>query len=266
LIATANLQGPGGQDAGPGNLDDPSTIPASVYVVHVDVNATVADNGAITFDPPLTQLNATLDGDVVSITASLPDGKPLPSWLTFNGETGQFAGLLPDYSATASIGHDGGIDGGHSGQPLDPSLSPTVSQPITIEVVARNSNGSLAITDFTIDFSKLKPHGNEKHSWNAQPDDGTVDPFATNRQGRDHVIDLAGLAAPRDVAPLHAMDHVLWHDGSAVGGGHGHHSHDPAPAGRAGLSDQIRSLGWRAATAERTALLASLRQGVAGWR
>jgi len=214
----------------------------------------------IDFGLPLTQLQAALGGDVVSVSASLADGQPLPSWLHFNSNTGQFAGLLPDDIATGSIGPEG--DGGH---PHGPNLP---HQSITIEVLARDSKGNLAITDFTIDLSALKPHVREKHGWNVLPGDGTVDPFATNRRGRDHVIDLAALAAHRDVAPLHAMDRVLWHNVAAfdTGRAHGNHSHDPAPAGRAGLSDQIKGLGWHAASADRMALLESLRQGVAGWR
>jgi hypothetical protein len=271
LVTTADLQfGGAGGGFVPGNFIDAfSVFHPDVSVVHVDisvtqVDATLSNNGAISFNLPLIPLEAALDGDVVAVTATLADGKPLPAWLQFNGDTGQFAGLLPDDIATGSTGAGG--NGGITGYGQDPNAPQMLGQPITIEVVARDSNGNLAITDFTIDLSTLKPHGNEKHGWNVPPDDGTVDPFAAHRQSRDHVIDLAGLAAPRDVAPLHAMDHVLWHDASAGGGAHGHHSHDPAPAGRAGLSDQIRSLGWHAATAERTALLASLRQGVAGWR
>ena len=65
------------------------------------------------------------------------------------------------------------------------------------------------------------------------------------------------------------MDHVLWHDAPALDADRAHASHhggDPAPAGRAGFSDQIKSHGWNAVAAQRMALLDSLRQGVAGWR
>ena len=65
------------------------------------------------------------------------------------------------------------------------------------------------------------------------------------------------------------MDHVLWHDAPAIDADHihaSHHGSDPAPAGRAGFSDQIKAHGWNAVAAQRMALLDSLRQGVAGWR
>jgi hypothetical protein len=233
----------------PGNFNDFSAPHTDVTLINVDVHATLADNGAIAFDLPLGQLAAALDGDVVSVSASLADGQPLPAWLQFNGDTGQFAGLLPDYSGTASIGHDGDGDGGLDGQPHDPNLPTTLLQPITIEVVARDSRGDLAITDFTIDLStlrqhrsELKSHSGERHGWNVVP------------------------GSHGELAPLHAMDRVLWHDASAIDIGRGHHGHDQAPAGRAGLSDQIKGLGWHAAAADRMALLDSLRQGVAGWR
>jgi hypothetical protein len=41
---------------------------------------------------------------------------------------------------------------------------------------------------------------------------------------------------------------------------------DLTPAGRAGLSDQFKTHGWRAASAERMALLESLRQVATSWR
>jgi hypothetical protein len=274
LITTANPQ-LGGPGFAPVNfVNDFSTLQPNVHVVHVDVSVThvdaaLADKDAISFDLPLSQLEAALDGDVVSVTASLADGQPLPGWLHFNGDTGQFAGLLPDYMSTASIGndgdgdggHDGGINGVHNGQPRDPNLPPIISHSITIEVVARDSHGNLAITDFTIDLSTLKPHGNDKHGWNVPRGDGLVDPLATNRRDRAFAAESHG-----EFAPLHAMDRVAWHQAAVVDFDRGHHGRDLAPAGRAGLSDQIKGLGWHAASAERMALLESLRQGVAGWR
>jgi len=117
---------------------------------------------------------------VVSVTATLADGQPLPGWLHFDNDTGQFAGLVPD-DLTGSIDHDGGFDNGQGGPEL-----------MTVEVVARDSKGNLAVTDFTIDLSTPTPHKGEKHGWNVLP-----------------------LGPHREIAPLHAMDrpmdHVLWH-------------------------------------------------------
>jgi hypothetical protein len=61
---------------------------------------------------------------------------------------------------------------------------------------------------------------------------------------------------------------VLWHDGTAIDIDHARslHATDLTPAGRAGLSDQFKTHGWRAASAERMALLESLRQVATSWR
>jgi hypothetical protein len=210
------------------------------FLVHTDVNATVADNGSIDFDLPLQQLAAALDGDVVSVTATLADGKPLPAWLQFNSDTGQFAGLVPDDIATGSIGPDGGFDRG-----APHGLGSPVSPVITVEIVARDSRGNLAVTEFTIDLSTQTQHNTDKHGWNLLPP-----------------------GPHRDLALPHAMDRVLWHAAPALDADRVHADRGPdhAPAGRAGFSDQIKAHGWHAAAAQRTALLESLRQGVAGWR
>jgi hypothetical protein len=262
---------PGGPDFGQdyffNDFNDIDEVNAEAYVIHTDVDVTVADNGALTFDLPLSKLEAALGGDVVSVTASLADGQPLPDWLQFNNNTGKFAGLVPEDLLTGSIGPDRDSDGYRGHQHDGPQGH---GPSITIEVLA--SKGNLAITDFTVD---LKPPKGDRHGWNVLPGDGTTDgtiaSWATNRRGRDHVIGLAP-GAHRDVATLHAMDRVLWHDAVAfeTDPGHGDNrrdlGHDAAPAGRAGLSDQMKTLGWHAAKAEQMALLDSLRQGVAGWR
>jgi hypothetical protein len=241
------------RDLGPGS---------ALYLIHTDINTTVADNGAIAIELPLDQLNVALGGDVVSISATLADGKPLPGWLQFDNHTGHFAGLVPDdIIVTGSIGPDGGEIGR-----LNDTTRPVTPQTVTIEVVARDSKGNLAVIDFTIDLPTKTLHKAERHGWNVLPGDKVLDRWATNR-GRDTVIDLA-IGADRDIAAQHAMDRVQWHSVSAVDIDRDHDNQvdDRAPAGRAGLSDQIKSHGWHAAVAERTALLESLRQGVAGWR
>jgi hypothetical protein len=235
---------------------------SALYLIHTDINTTVADNGAIAIELPLDQLNVALGGDVVSISATLADGKPLPGWLQFDNHTGHFAGLVPDdIIVTGSIGPDGGEIGR-----LNDTTRPVTPQTVTIEVVARDSKGNLAVIDFTIDLPTKTLHKAERHGWNVLPGDKVLDRWATNR-GRDTVIDLA-IGADRDIAAQHAMDRVQWHSVSAVDIDRDHDNQvdDRAPAGRAGLSDQIKSHGWHAAVAERTALLESLRQGVAGWR
>jgi hypothetical protein len=209
----------------------------------------VADNGAISFDAPLQQLEAALDGDMVSVSATLADGRPLPVWLKFNGDTGQFAGLVPENIATGSLGGDLGTPN----RPHDPNVPAQLQQTITIEVVARDSRGNVAVTQFTVDLAAQPPHHNDKHGWNRLPGDG-----------HDRIFDLA-LAADRTVrAADHAPSHHAW-------GFHAERSSSDradaaAPVGRVGLSDQIRRHGWNAAASERLALLESLKQGLAPWR
>ena len=229
----------------------------AIHVVHADVTASIGDNGNIAFNLPLDPLEAALDGDVVSVTASLPDGKPLPIWLQFNAETGKFAGLLPDDILTGSIRSDGGIT-----TSPDNSVPP---QSITIEVIARDSRGNMSIMDFTIDLSVKTLHKADKHGWNVLP--GGLDPWGQIRPRRD-LASNSGDGLHREFALPVTADHVLWHDGTAIDIDHAQslHATDLTPAGRAGLSDQFKTHGWRAASAERMALLESLRQVATSWR
>jgi hypothetical protein len=98
------------------------------------------------------------------------------------------------------------------------------------------------------------------------PGEKFIDPWGQVRQRRDFAS-ISGVVPHRDVAASHAQDHVAWHvpafDADRV---HADSGVDHAPAGRTGFSDQIKSHGWHAVAAQRTALLDSLRQGVAGWR
>jgi len=229
----------------------------AIHVVHADVTASISDNGNIAFNLPLDPLEAALDGDVVSVTASLPDSKPLPIWLQFNAETGKFAGLLPDDILTGSIRSDGGIT-----TSPDNSVPP---QSITIEVIARDSRGNISIMDFTVDLSVKTLHKADKHGWNVLP--GGLDPWGQIRPRRD-LASNSGDGLHREFALPVTADHVLWHDGTAIDIDHARslHATDLTPAGRAGLSDQFKTHGWRAASAERMALLESLRQVATSWR
>jgi Domain of unknown function (DUF4347)/Bacterial Ig domain len=213
-----------------------------VYAIHADINVTIADNGTIDFDIPVGALVATLDGDVVSITATLPDGKPLPDWLHFNAETGQFAGLIPSGDTlTGSIppgggnpGTGGNLGGGYA---MVPDL-------LTIEVVATDAKGDIAIIDFTINLKEKGTH----HTWNL-PRDLQLAPQPIELPQRH------ALLAPdhgRGAASHHAAAH-----GFDLGAGH-------AFNGRAGLSQQLAGQGWRAMHADRMSLLDSLRQATAG--
>ena len=230
----------------------------TVHVLHSDIVATVGYDGNIAFNLPLDPFETLLDGDVVSVVASLPDGKPLPTWLQFNAENGKFAGLVPDDILTGSIGPNGGIvTSPGNGNPVLP-------QSITIEVIARDSHGNISIMDFTIDLTVQK---GDKHGSNELPGHRVLDPWGQIRPQRELALN-AGDGQHRNIALPVTADHVLWHDGAAIDIDRARslQATDHTPVGRAGLSDQLKTHGWRAASAERTALLESLRQVATSWR
>jgi Domain of unknown function (DUF4347) len=208
----------------------------SVIPLHADVTVNVADNGAIDFNAPLGVLEASLDGDVVSITATLQDGQPLPDWLHFNAETGKFAGIVPDnLTGTGSLPHDGGNTGGNQGG--------LVPDKLTVEVVATNAKGDIAIIDFTIN---LKPDNGTHHGWNLPGDLRNLAPIELPHQHAQFL-------------PHHGLPGPLL----AAGGGHDHGA-GHALAGRAGLSRQLAAHGLHGMHADRMALLESLRHATAG--
>ena len=215
-------------NGGPSFGDGQSVIP-----LHADVTINVADNGAVDFNAPLGVLEASLDGDVVSITATLPDGQPLPDWLHFNVETGKFAGIVPDYSTgTGSLPQDGGDTGGHN----------TFPDKLTVEVVATDAKGDIAIIDFTIN---LKPDNGTHHGWNLPRDLRNLAPIELPHQHAQFL-------------PQHGLPGPLL----AAGGGHDHGA-GHALAGRAGLSQQLAGHGLHGMHADRMALLESLRHATA---
>jgi hypothetical protein len=214
-------------------------LPGAVNVIHTDITASIAPDGAIGFNLPLIPLEAALGGDVVSVTASLADGQPLPAWLHFDTRNGQFAGLLPDDSniATGSLEPDAAIPG----QPRDPNVPAIVPQSITIEVIARDSKGNMSITDFTIDLSVRTP---PKHGWNTVPGHNA---FA-------HWGMLQG------ATPVLSGEPISWHHGSAADIDRGGlvHAAEHVPAGRVGFSEQLKVHGLHALNADRAALLKNL--------
>ena len=205
----------------------------SVIPLHADININVADNGAVDFNVPLGLIEASLDGDVVSITATLPDGKPLPDWLHFNPATGKFAGLVPGDVLTGTIPPGGGDTGGGNQGGLVPDT-------LTIEVIGRDAKGDIAIIDFTIN---LKPDKGTHHGWNLPRDFRNIAPAIELPHQHALLAPHHGLAAPHHAAV-----------GRDLGFGHG----------RAGLSQQLAAHGLHGMHADRMALLESLRHATAG--
>jgi len=211
------------------------------YVVHTDAVLTTASDATVQINLALASLGAPLGGDVASVVARQANGDPLPDWLKFDPTTGTFAGLPPD-NAVASIEPDQASDSNivTGALPPDPTLGATPPataakpQTITIQVLARDSKGNVAMTTFTID---LRPRTAGKQGWNIAP--------LGHERHAELTPELAAIeAAVRDVtrpAELFA-----------------HGTVDASPTGRAGLSEQLAGIGWRSMAAQRNALLASL--------
>jgi hypothetical protein len=216
----------------------------AVYVVTADVDATVTADASYDFRVPLLALEAPLNGDVVSVTAQLSDGRPLPSWLHFDSQTGKFAGLAPNEDImTGSIPPDGGV----SGKPGNGQPGIDTSGKLTVELIVRDSKGNMSILTFGIDLSNTPPPN--KGGWNLEFD-RPVDPW--------------GLGAPRGLAMPVPWGHAAPHQGGhMLDAGKAIHA---MPSGRAGLSEQLDGTGWRRMNADRLALLESLRQGAAAWQ
>jgi len=192
------------------------------------------------------------------------NGDPLPDWLKFDPATGTFAGLPPD-GAVASLEPERSTDnnivtgalppkaGIDSGATTAGSATPKT---ITIEVMARDSKGNMAVTVFTID---LRSPTAGKHGWNMERHAPLGHQRAVSLPMPS--AELAAIeAAVRDVArpiePLALRGLSIDHrDAISVG------ARESLPAGRAGLTEQLASIGWRSMAAQRDALLASLRQG-----
>jgi hypothetical protein len=169
----------------------------------------------------------------------LPDGKPLPSWLTFDHTTGKFAGNVPDDIITGAIPPSGGN--------IPQPQANVVPQTITIEVVAHDSKCNITITDFEVKLTPVKDH---KGVWHMVPSD-------PKRLARDAGIDADFGLQPTDVT-LPNGEHVLWHAEHAFDKAGAETAH--MPSGRIGFSDQLKHHGMHAMRADRLALLESFRQ------
>jgi VCBS repeat-containing protein len=207
------------------------------YVVHGDVRVLSNSNNFVSFQVQLGALEAPLGGDVVSVTAGLADGKPLPSWLRFDPNTGTFSGKPPE-GMVASLQPDQQSND----QILTGSIPDDQGQTtaMTIEVTVRDVQGNVSVMTFVINLAPSHTNldkGNqmERQGWNR-----SFDPH-----GR-----LAWLANPDAVEKMvsDAEEIVLNEKNGSL-----------APLGRAGLSDRLNSFGWGAMSTQRMALLESLR-------
>jgi hypothetical protein len=231
------------------------------HVVHTDAVLTTASDATVQINLALAALEAPLGGDIAYVVARQANGDPLPDWLKFDPATGTFAGLPPD-NLVASIEPEQSLDNNivTGALPLRPDLgitgpnAPAKPLTITVEVLARDSKGNIAVTVFTID---LRTHTAGKQGWNI---DRNARPLGGERHASLPMIspELAAIeAALRDVArePWVSRGTSVRH-GDSISAGSG----ESTPAGRAGLTEQLASIGWRSMAAQRNALLASLQQ------
>jgi VCBS repeat-containing protein len=236
------------------------------HVVHTDAVLTTASDATVRINLALAALEAPLGGDVAMVVARQANGDPLPEWLKFDPAIGSFAGLPPD-NAVASIEPDQSADNNIVTGALPPSPdrglgmgagpnAPVAPNTITVEVLARDSKGNIAVTVFTID---LRAHTAGKQGWNLDRNEPS---FGPGRHGSLPMMspELAAIeAAVRDAAgpfePFTLRGLPVRHGDSIAGG-----IREAAPTGRAGLTEQLASIGWRSMDAQRNSLLASLQQ------
>jgi hypothetical protein len=64
-------------------------------------NVSISDNLQISFTVPPDAFASPNVNAVVTLTAALPDGKALPSWMSFDPVTGRFEGQVPEGLDTA---------------------------------------------------------------------------------------------------------------------------------------------------------------------
>jgi VCBS repeat-containing protein len=218
-----NSNDTGGTTVGDGGNGDfaGDGIAAVTYVTTDLVTSTDAD-GLFHVQVQLLDLTAPLNGNVASIFAEQADGEPLPDWLQFDPSTGIFTGHIP----------------------------PDAHGILTVQVIVRDSAGHESVMQIKFDLSKGKA------GWNLPIDRG----FGHDPWSPDHSIQPRRHAATdldRDVATL--VGHTILprdghYDGPLLA------ADRAVPAGRSGLSEQLRNAGWQGMNAQRMALLESLRQ------
>jgi methionine-rich copper-binding protein CopC len=226
--------------------------------VRTDPALTYTADAGVQINLALAGLGVSLGGDVAYVTARQINGDPLPDWLKFDPATGTFAGLPPD-GAVADLA-PGGVDVVTGALPPNGGLGTgngngaPPAKTITVEVVATDYDGNVAVTVFTIE---LRPRPG-KQGWNME---WRVPSLGERHAGLPAMsAELAAIeAALRDVTHVIEPFRLVGlpsHFADAAPAGR-----DTASAGRAGLTEQLASVGWKSMAAQRNALLASLQQG-----
>ncbi|HXV07901.1 MAG TPA: putative Ig domain-containing protein [Burkholderiales bacterium] len=121
----------------------------------VEMADQVADEGSpVNFSLPAGMF-ADVDGDVLTLTASMADGTELPSWLSFDAANGTFSGTPGwDDAGTLSItvtASDGSASASDTFdlRVADVNTAPTVANPIAPQTATEDSEFSFTVPDDT---------------------------------------------------------------------------------------------------------------------
>ena len=235
---------------------------SAVYTVFAAADLTINPDSTYQIALPLSSIEAPLGGDVVALSVTLLDGSPLPSWLSFNADTGVFAGRLPSgmVASLESYGpasDDNIVTGALPPNAVTNGTTDNGVRPdrLIVRVTATDSRGNISVMTFTI---VLRP---ASQTWNAPSHDG----WDRDAARTEH----AGLIPPVGQAAW-SLDRDAWTRAAASGSAAAlvaalDDGSPTALAGRSGLAQQLDRSGWRSMSADRTALLHSLREGAAAW-
>jgi len=215
----------------------------------------------------------------------------LPSWIHFDNDTGKLTGRLPQNIVSIALAsNDNKVPG---------EAWAKDSGKLAVDVVGQNAKGQIAIMTVMVDlsaeasrsFQRAEGHGapDTRSQNDAAPDASKPLDHQTRNQGAQgsekplgDQTRIDGKSGPSLDPQRHSFlfdpnlqgDWLSEEPGAPdrVASAHGSFNFVStstdfgAPAGRAGLSDQLRGLGWRGAAGERTQLLNSLRLGAGfGW-
>jgi hypothetical protein len=233
---------------------------SGIHFVHADAGFTISPDRSFEIALPLESIGAPLGGDIAILSVTLLDGSPLPSWLTFDAATGKLAGLPPN-GLVASLEAEptaGDVVTGAlpPNAPINGAPQPGAQpETLTIRVVARDTQGNISIMTFTL---VLRP---ASHGWNAP----SRDFGGRDTAGTDGVVVL-----PADRTAW-SLDRDAWTRAAASGSAAAlmaalDNGVPATLAGRASLAQQLDRNGWRSMSADRTALLHSLRVGARTWQ
>ncbi|WP_206955959.1 putative Ig domain-containing protein [Trinickia acidisoli] len=180
------------------------------------VTQTIAASNPWSYTLPASLFSETVAGDTLTYQATLANGNPLPSWLTFNAETQTFSGTPTDQTTGALVFTITATDMGGLATSttlnvqINPSYeAPTVSQSLTNQALSVGTTWSYGLPSTlfaepvegdTLTYTATLANGNPLPSWltfdpanrtfSGTPTDQTTGAFAVEITATD----LGGLA------------------------------------------------------------------------